>query len=127
MTIIQQYKSQIERLAEKFDAANLYDEIYQLVDKGKAGVIYSPRMGLVVAKPTFSNGEMGLLIWVAISNMGSAIKQYLTFFEDLTRRMGMCFIEFHSKRPGFKRVAKTFNFKQIHQYDGFLVYRKEVY
>jgi hypothetical protein len=117
---------QIKRLGERSDYPNLINEVMRELNNGKAKAFIHPSIGTVITKPTYKNGKVGMLVWVAIGYCAKAIERYLPFFEQVAKGSGCKFIEFRTKRKGFKRLAPQFNFKETRPCDGFFVFTKEV-
>lgn len=117
----------IKRLGERSAMPRLADQVQESVASGHSKVIQSEAMGLVVFRPIFSNGILGLFIWVAIAgNSKNTIKRYLPFFEKTAKDAGGKFIQFETRRKGFSRYAPKFGFKEIQPRADFSVFRKEV-
>jgi hypothetical protein len=125
--ILSSYSQQkINTLGMKNNYPSLLPSVVKAIDEGKAMVFEHKNIGCVVTKPIIIDDKFGMLVWVAIGYCKDAIKKYLPFFVKMARRSGMKFIEFQTKRKGFKRLAPKFNFKEARPCDGFFVFRKEV-
>jgi hypothetical protein len=117
---------QIKRLGERSDYPNLIYEVMEDLDKGKATCFANPSIGTVITKPIYHDGKLGMIVWVAIGYCANAIKRYLPFFEKVAKGSGCKFIEFRTRRKGFKRLAPQFNFKESRPIGGFFIFTKEV-
>jgi len=117
---------QIKRLGDTSDYPQLLTNVEKALSSGKAKAFIDDSVGIVITKPTFRDGSMGMLVWVAIGYCCNAISRYLPFFELIAIDSGCKFIEFRTRRKGFKRLAPTFNFKEARPSDGFFVFTKEV-
>jgi hypothetical protein len=117
---------QIKRLGEWSDYPNLINEVMRELNNGKAKAFIHESIGTAITKTTYNNGKQGMLMWVAIGYCANAIKRYLPFFEKVAKGSGCKFIEFRTRRKGFKRLAPQFNFKESRPIDGFFIFTKEV-
>jgi hypothetical protein len=116
----------IEALAKSNDLPNFINDINQHLKTGKAAGFFHNDVGCAVVKPVFDNGRLGLLMWAVVSHCKNGIEQFLPMFLKMAKDSNTEFIEFHSKRPGFKRLAKKIHFTQARSQNGFFVYRREV-
>ena len=116
----------IEVLAKSIGEKNLVENINLHLITGNAIGFFHCDVGCAVVKPVFSNGRLGLLMWVVVSQCKKGIEQFLPMFLKMAKESHTEFIEFHTKRPGFKRLANKIHFTQTHSSDGFFVYRREV-
>jgi hypothetical protein len=121
-----EFKAQFDKLGK---SARLIDFVRQLnaeLTQGKVKCVYLPNKVCAIIKPVFNQGRLGMLVYAAVSNCKQGLIDHLPWFIDLAKDGDAHFIEFQSKRPGFKRLASTIKFIQTHQRDGFFVYRREV-
>lgn len=80
----------------------------------------------VLMKPTFRKGKLGMLIWAVVSRLANGVADNLPKFIQMAKDANATYIEFYSRRPGFKRLAKKFKFNQARDISGLFVYRREV-
>tara|TARA_Y100000780_G_scaffold230085_1_gene251367 strand:- start:606 stop:986 length:381 start_codon:yes stop_codon:yes gene_type:complete len=118
---------QIRRLGERSAYPELIDEVEGALSRGSAVIASNEDMGTVVFRATHHEGELGMLVWVAIGGKcRNAIANYLPKFELMARRGYGKFIMFETRRKGFRRLAPKFGFTETHPRDGFFVFKKEV-
>ena len=119
-------KENIKRLGCVIGDNDLLNNVMNSLEKGESKLFESAEVGCVIIKPVFRDGDIGMLVWVAISSSRDAIKTYLPFFENLAKDTDMKFMQFKTKRRGFRRFIKQFNFIESRPSDGFFVFEKEV-
>lgn len=121
-----EFSAQFEKLGKSANLDRFVSQLNAELTQGKVKCVYSPRKVCAIIKPVFNQGRLGMLVYAAVSNCKSGLVDHLPWFIELAKGGGAHFIEFQSKRPGFKRLASKINFTQTHQRDGFFVYRREV-
>ena len=124
--ISQNSQQKIDLLGSKDGNPDLLSNVVSSIESGEAIVFEHEAIGCVIAKPVFRDSKIGMLIWVGVSNCGNGISKCSPFFHNMAKNIGMNFIEFRTKRTGFKRLAKKLNFEESDPVDGFLVFIKEV-
>jgi hypothetical protein len=116
----------IDELGKKFNDPLLLNRINCSLLKREAVIYEHESVGVVVTKPTYHNGKPSMLIWVAIGIGINVIETYLPLFEMIAKQTGMKFIVFETKRRGFSRFIKKFDFIEDRPRGGFFVFTKEV-
>lgn len=125
-TITNRHAKLIKRLGDTSDYPQLLKNVKNALCSGAAKAFINDDVGIVITKPVFNGKKMGMLVWVAIGFCQNAITRYLPFFELIAADSGCKFIEFRTRRKGFKRLAPQFNFTETRPCDGFFVFTKEV-
>ena len=122
-----QQRKKIKRLGERSAYPNLINEVEDSLIRGNAVIASNDDMGTVVFRAVYHDGELGMLVWVAIGgNCRNAIANYLPKFEVMARRGYGKFIMFETRRKGFRRLAPKFGFTETRPRDGFFVFKKGV-
>jgi hypothetical protein len=120
------FSQAMKQLAKNNNLVNFTEQTNHDLINGAALAFVEGSETLVIVKPIIRKGKLGMLIWSAISQGKNGIETYLPTFLKIAKATNTEFIEFQSKRPGFKRLAKKIQFTQAHSSNGFFVYRREV-
>jgi hypothetical protein len=124
-TLTRKQSNQVQALGELNGQPSLLAEINEALSAGDA-TAFTSNSGVLIIKPTFDNGDMGLFVWVAIGFYHDSIITFLPKLEKMAIDTNCKFIKFKTRRKGFKRIAPKINFKESRPCDGFFVFTKEV-
>ena len=116
----------INALGRQVGNVNLLSQVKDSLLKREAILYEHDDIGVVIIKPTYHNGNIGMLVWLAIGSGVNVIETYLPLFEAMAKKTDMKFIMFETKRRGFSRFIKKFNFVEIRPSRGFFMFIKEV-
>jgi hypothetical protein len=116
----------IHLLGKRNNSPSLLNQVADSLLKCESMLYEHDEIGVVITKPTYHDGKLGMLIWVAIGFGVNVVEKYLPLFEKAAKETGMAFIMFETKRKGFSRFIKKFNFTEHRPRGDFFVFIKEV-
>ena len=94
----------LRQVQKKNPTEGTAEEVIEACKELRAFFFVNPEEGFLILKPTASNGETAVHVWIAYSKIIGFNKKYIPFIEDRAREIGATKITTNSTRKAYRRL-----------------------